>query len=127
MVPPIGLIEPTATNLPTWIRKAAERINWLLRTTVGENRAVRSVTESGSVADGDYFLTIDASAGNIIINLPPAAEGRELAVKRMDATANAVTLATTGSDTIDGGGAMSMTTQYQAFTLIAAPGQWCVI
>lgn len=127
MVPPIGLIEPTATNLPAWIRKAAERINWLLRTTVGENRVVRGVTESGSIADSDYFLPIDASAGDIIINLPPAAEGRELAVKRMDATANTVTLAATGSDTIDGGSTMSMTTQYQAFTLIAAPGQWCVI
>ncbi len=64
------------------------------------------VTVSTTVAPTDEFMGVDATSGNVIVNLRPslvAVQGvRILTVKRADATGNTVTLLADGSDDIDG-------------------------
>lgn len=49
------------------------------------------------------FIAVDASAGPVTITMPPAADGeRKIHVKKIDASANKVTVAPDGTDTVDG-------------------------
>lgn len=74
-------------------------------------------------------LRCDASAGNITVNLPATTGlGRLVTVKKVDSSANTVTVTRAGSDTIDGATTYVLSTQYDVVQLIdAASGAWDVI
>lgn len=59
---------------------------------------------SNYTATSGAVLLCDASSGNLVITLPLAASspGRVLQVKKIDSSANTVTLQCSGSDTLDG-------------------------
>jgi hypothetical protein len=61
------------------------------------------------------LLLIDASAGNVILNMPAAsaAVGAVFQFKRVDASTNTVTINRAGSDTIDGALLLSLVAQYE--------------
>lgn len=63
----------------------------------------------------DYTAIIDATTGNLIVNLPPCNvnPGRIYIVKKGDATANTVTITANGSNTIDGAGTLVLTAANQ--------------
>jgi len=71
---------------------------------------------------------IDASAGNILVNLPspPLSAGRILYAKKVDATANTVTLDQNGSETVDDGTQYVLYNQYESVTLICDGTDWFV-
>ena len=58
---------------------------------------------------------VDASGGNVTINLPTAAAaiGALFQFKRLDASANTVTINRAGGDTIDGATSLSLSSQYE--------------
>lgn len=60
------------------------------------------------------LLLIDATAGNVILNLPAAsaAVGAVFQFKRLDSTANTVTVNRAGSDTIDGSTSFTLNSQF---------------
>lgn len=66
---------------------------------------VRAVTAASTLTQNDFVLLVSPTGGNVTITLPLTANvqpGRQYVVKR-DATAtNTVTLAASGSDTING-------------------------
>lgn len=62
------------------------------------------------------YMFADASGGAFSIFLPAPFEEMILSVKKVDATANAVTI-DAGSNTIDGSSTHVITTQYAAYTL----------
>lgn len=66
-------------------------------------------------ATSPVYNTIDATAGNITITLPlaNASNGQCFKLKRTDGTANTVTIARAGSDTIDGAASYTLPTQYK--------------
>lgn len=60
------------------------------------------VTNNYTVQPGIDFVAVDASAGPVNITMPPAADGeRKIHVKKIDASANKVTVLPDGADTID--------------------------
>lgn len=64
---------------------------------------VRTVTETGNIEPEDRILHIDATAGDITLTMHTA-EGhdrRSHYIKRIDATANTVTISPTGSETLE--------------------------
>lgn len=119
-------LAPTATRLPEWIRQAAQSVNYLLR-KIGYLGSSRSVTGDTSVVDADHILLVDATAGPVTISLPPATVGRTLAIKKLDSSANAVTIAANGAETIDDAATMVISTQYHSRTLWGVAGAWWVI
>ena len=86
---------------------------------------VRAVSTSGAVADADDVIV---ATGTITITLPLAAQsvGRMLVVKNTGA--GTVTVAASGSDTIDGAASFPMATPNQSVTVVgAASGQWVIV
>lgn len=63
------------------------------------------------------------------LTLPPAAgnEGRQLVVKKVDSSGNAVTIDGNASETIDGAATLAITLQYQAYALICDGTEWWVL
>lgn len=78
---------------------------------------VTTHTESGTAVIG--YNEIDASAGDVTITMPTAVAitGEEFDLKRIDDTANTVTINTTSSQTIDGSLTKSLVSQYEDLTV----------
>lgn len=87
-------------------------------------------------ADGDYTITLndslvtaDATAGNITITLRPADECEQklIIIKKTDASANTVTVAADGSETIDGAATNVLAAQYDTLKLMSDGNQWLIV
>lgn len=84
----------------------------------GNFNRVDNVTTTSNIGLTNYFITIDATAGNVTLTLPAAstAFGNFMGIKykfqRIDASGNTVTIQRAGSDTINGGTSFTITTQY---------------
>ena len=79
----------------------------------------------------ENVITCDASSGAFSINLPPVATSahRTYTIKKIDATANAVTVDGNAAETIDGATTFSLSTQYDFVTVQcnAAGTTWSII
>lgn len=77
-------------------------------------------------AETDGLILVDASGGPVTVNLAAIAAMAKLEVilKKTDASANAVTVATTDGSTIDGAASISLTTQWQASRLVTDANNW---
>jgi len=111
----------TATNMATWVRSAAIVINYLQSNlAVLARRSVKPVTADYTFAANDYLVTVDATAAPVTITLPALSIGKQIAVKRIDASANAVTV----SGPIEGGASATLTGQWSGLNLIGANSVW---
>jgi hypothetical protein len=99
-------------------------------TSLVENEQTRQTTTTPyTVAVTDRTLLIDATAGAKIVDLPLAAEAkwRILIVKKIDATANTVTIDGAGGETIDDVATKVLTVQYQSIRIQSDGTEWWVI
>jgi len=80
-------------------------------------------------ADNGYLFTVDASGGNVVINLP-AISGLTLpvtiSIQKTDSSANTVTVNRGGADTIEGATSWVLRTQNAGGFLVATTGLWQV-
>ena len=86
-------------------------------------------TAGYTVTATDYTVAANASTGALSITLPTSAgiTGKVYVVKKMDSTANVVTVATTSSQTIDGATTRALSLQYDAIMVQADGANWIVI
>lgn len=119
-------IPPTASNLPEWLRKAATAINELIR-HLGSFGTSVAPAGAYTADDSDYLILIDASSGAVPVALPGNRLGKQLVVKKTDASANAVTITPAPGETIDGSSSLDITAQWQTFTLMGISGGWAVL
>lgn len=108
-------------------------------------RPVKSVTAAYTATLDDDVILVDATSAAVTVTLPPAglnpyinspfsaasyglqlpAPGLGFTVIKTDATANAVTIAAAGSDTINGAATQNTTTQYASLKpLSVGGGKW---
>ncbi len=88
-----------------------------------------TVTTTYSVLSTDYTVLGDATSGAVSVTLPLASAqtGKIYVIKKIDSSVNAVTVARSGADTIDGATSVSLLTQYQ-FTVVQSDGtNWWII
>jgi hypothetical protein len=89
------------------------------------------VAKSGAytITASDGVVIADASGGAFTITLPTAVgiAGRVYRVKKIDATANAVTIDADGAETIDGGATATLAVQYEAITIVSDGTEWWVL
>lgn len=80
---------------------------------------------AAATADNDVIL-VDATAGVVTITLPDAVGNKNLhlSIKKIDSSANAVTIATTNSQLIDGASTQTIPTQWQQIEVIADGTAW---
>ncbi len=92
---------------------------------------VSTVAGPYAVGPSDYTILADATAGPMTVTLPPVSTQRKrlLNVKKVDGTANAVTVAASGADTIDGAPTFDLVLQYESVALQAPDvgADWAVI
>lgn len=111
---------PTVLELARSIdRKLAGNINFPFR-------ALSAVAEA--ISDNDFFLAIDATLNAVTATLPSAATvkaGLSYWLVRTDSVlANAVTIATTGGETINGSPSAAISLQYGSLQIVSDGSNW---
>jgi hypothetical protein len=115
---------PTA-RMPGWEPMVATAVN---RLQAGHKNVV-SVSAAHTAAMGEDVLLGDATGAAFTVTLPPAAQykGLQFIIKKVDASANAVTIDGAGSETIDGAATLDLASQYDSATVISDGTGWHVI
>jgi len=95
-------------------------------TSVGHNAVVKA--SSYVMTSNDDIILANAAGGVLTITLPTAVGSTKVyAVKKIDSSANTVTVATTGGQTIDGGATAVMKVQYACVTVASDGANWFVV
>ena len=79
---------------------------------------------------GYIVLLVDCSNGPVTINLPNTANNTDcFVIKKIDSSANSVTITPYGSGTIDGSTTVDILVQYTSLTLVCNElvGYWSII
>lgn len=77
-------------------------------------------TATGAVTAGEVDIVLgDASGGSFNVTLPSPSTAMHVTVKKTDSSTNAVTVATPGSETIDGQSNVQITSQYVAYEIVS--------
>lgn len=105
-----------------WPRLVAQSVNKLQRAVTP---SYVKVTANYTVDANDYLIGADATAGNITITLPSATEPRVIYIKKLDASANTVTV-TPVSGTIDGAASLAWSRRWQSYTLVSTGTDWLI-
>jgi hypothetical protein len=95
----------------------AELANW---DVISRGESVQDITASTAISAQPHttkFLFVDASAGAVIVTLPLAADSAQMRVyvKKMDSSANTVTVSRSAPNTIDGITSFVISNQYDSF------------
>lgn len=101
-------------------------------TSSGTMSSVGSIitkTADYTATEYDYTILCDATSGDITITLPDASfvNGHVYSVKKIDATTNAVTIAASGVDTIDGSVTTSTEIQWTSIFVQSNGANWYVL
>lgn len=94
----------------------------------GALAAQTTKTANYTALSTDYFIFGDATAGNITITLPTAVglAGKTLVVKKIDASANTVTLDGNSTEVIDGSLTQVISTQYVSLSIVSNGANWFI-
>ena len=117
----------------TVLHIVSDGTNWriLSRITVFSSQANTSTTPfTVDNTDKDTLVNISASDGNKTVNLTAAAtlgNGFRVVVKKVDSTANTVTIDPSGAETIDGVTTEILRTENEAIDLLCDGTNWRVI
>ena len=95
---------------------------WATPTGGGSSTNVISRTSAYTAANGDFILA-DVSGGAFTVTLPVLANGSRVSVKKIDASAFAVTV----SGTIDNLSSYSISTQWESQDFLSNGTQWYLI
>jgi hypothetical protein len=95
-------------------------------TSKGQRIAVRTTTSSYTATPSDSEIRANCTSLPVTITFPAAtATGQTYRIKKVDASANAVTITCTGADTINGAHSIILAAQYAGATLVdGAAGSW---
>lgn len=83
--------------------------------------ALKTVTAAYTIEATLFYIRGDATAGAFAVTLPPALnlQGRQILIKKVDASGNAVTVTAAGGDTIEGAGTVVLAAQWAKTLLIS--------
>lgn len=88
--------------------------------------SISTKSSNYTVMLSDCFLRADCSSGNVTFTLPTAASasGRIFYFKKIDATANSMTIKGNGSELLDGINTQMSSTQFESFAVISNGTSW---
>lgn len=97
---------------------------------IGDPSAVTTVTSSTVTLDNEDFVVIcDATSNAITVNLPAASTSSSFRyyIKKIDSSANTVTIDANASETIDGDTTKILTSQYDSIEIVCDGSNWYII
>jgi hypothetical protein len=99
------------------------------KTIAYANPEVNPRTAAYTITDQDDVILGNASGGAFNVTLPSAIgrQGRIFTVKKTDSSGNAVTISTTGGQTIDGAASVSLGAQFSSRMLMSDGANWLVL
>jgi hypothetical protein len=88
-----------------------------------------TTTTPYTVTNANDVLLVDATAAPVTVNLPAVATVRKKLYyfKKIDASANAMTLDPNGAETVDSGATLATTVQFTAYTLYPTAAGWWIL
>lgn len=91
--------------------------------------AISTITSAATLDKTHHTILADATSGAITVNLPAAstATGRIYVVKKIDVSGNHITIDGNGTETIDGGTTLVITTQNDGVNIQSNGTAWFVI
>jgi hypothetical protein len=101
--------------------------------TLNTGRAVTTKSAGYTATIADSLIRADANSAGFTITLPTAASmfvnglGFMITVKKIDSSANIVTVQANGAETIDGANTATIGFQYQAVSFISNGTSWDVL
>ncbi len=122
-----GLIDSSGGNLTLTATGGIVTINDLFDTQQGRRLNEQTVTDATiPVLTSDEAFAGDATDNNITFNLPALSgiEGQIFEFKKIDSSANTLTLDGNGAETIDGSTTQVISVQYDSITIIARTAEW---
>ena len=85
-------------------------------------------TRNHSANTGSEIILCDCTSNAITVNLPTAVGNQaRLTIKKIDSTANTVTIDAAGSQTIDGGLTSVISAQYSSITVVSDNSNWHIV
>lgn len=95
----------------------------------GYRVAITTRTTGYTATTSDYGILCNATTAAFTITLPTAASvgGRQYFIKKVDSSANAITIATTASQTIEGVTTRTLTAQWQSLHVMSDGANWVII
>lgn len=86
----------------------------------------KTVAASTTLLATHTTVLVDATGGAVTITLPPVSQhpSRVYTIKKVDVSANAVTVTANAAETIDGSNTYSLATQWKSVTVISDGTQW---
>jgi hypothetical protein len=117
------------TNDTLQVTIASDPTTTTLAVSGSLSTALSTQTSAYSVSNTDSVLLANATSAAFTLTLPTAVgcAGREYRFKKIDSSANAVTIATSASQTIDGASTYSLPTQYAHVLVISDGSNWAVL
>jgi hypothetical protein len=113
---PFALKRPI--NVPNWDHFAHQQWYDEIARFTRAITTVKAVSAAYTVEPEVFWVRVDASGGAVTVTLPPVGvTGRPIGIMKSDASANAVTVDGSGSETIEGAATQSLPSQYDAFLL----------
>jgi hypothetical protein len=114
------------TALPELIRALNRKLSDLELSFIVA--APRTVTAATTALAADTFIMGDATAGAFTITLPSAVgQTGEMVIKKIDASANAVTVDGAGAETIDGAATKVLAAQYDSVRIASDGANWMIV
>ncbi|MFZ9654544.1 MAG: hypothetical protein ACO29V_02805 [Limnohabitans sp.] len=95
----------------------------------GKRTALTTRTAAYTATTSDHTILCNATTAAFSVTLPTAVgnTGQMYSIKKIDASANAVTVATTAAQTIDGAATRSLASQWSSVTVQSDGANWVVI
>ncbi len=97
-----------------------------LNALIQEKSNILTKTAAYTIEEDDDVILGNATGGAFAVTLPKASlfEGRRFTAKKIDASANAVTLDGDGSETIDGAANVALAAQWDKVTVLSDGTNW---
>lgn len=121
----IGLL---TGQFPT-LREVKDRVNYIIKYYQRvERKRIITVTADYTITLEDHTILVDATSGAVTITLPKAYEAFEFIfeIKKIDSSANTVTIDGDGSETIDDATTQIISNQYDCLTVQSDQTEWWI-
>lgn len=113
------------------IEEVSDTINYILTYYQKvQRKRIQQVTANYTILlDEDHTVLVDATSGAVTITLPIAKNSDEYIfnIKKIDSSANAVTIDGNGSETIDDSTTYVISSQYDSITVQSDGTEWWII